>query len=108
MNEINSVCVKLLASWSQLGSTRYVWNATGLCSQALMGKFVIPCTESFGENCPGAHANGEERNRDRASKPFLIGFGTNPSYPVITGEHVRSLRVRGVAGSRLGARKGGV
>ena len=47
----------------------------GTCSQALLGKFIIPRTESFGENFPGAHANGEEQNREMASESFLAGFG---------------------------------
>lgn len=49
----------------------------GTCSQALLGKFIIPRTESFGEDFPGAHANGEEQSRERASESFLAGFGTN-------------------------------
>ena len=61
----------------------------GTCSQALLVKFIIPRTESFGENFPGAHANGEEQNRESTSESFLAGFGTNLNTllnAVLTGE----------------------
>lgn len=109
-----TACVKLLASWSQQESARCLWNATSLhlCSQARLGKFIIPCTESSGENFADAYANGEEQNRDRASEPFLAGFGTNLTI-LLTGDARwkaelslltrKAVGIPGVAGAERGA-----